>query len=106
MRADGWQNLPLIRMTNINLEPGEGTLEEIIGDTKDGMYMATNQSWSIDDKRVNFQFGSGSTTRAISRALPAAFRAPSFEKSFDAATPTRPPVTTRTRTPVSSRHVL
>jgi TldD protein len=57
MRADGWQSLPLIRMTNINLEPGEGTLAEIIGDTRDGIYMATNQSWSIDDKRVNFQFG-------------------------------------------------
>jgi TldD protein len=57
MRADGWQNLPLIRMTNINLEPGEGTLEEIIGDTKDGIFMTTNTSWSIDDKRVNFQFG-------------------------------------------------
>ena len=57
MRADGWQNLPLIRMTNISLEPGEGTLEEIIADTTDGIYMDTNQSWSIDDKRVNFQFG-------------------------------------------------
>jgi TldD protein len=57
MRADGWQNLPLIRMTNISIEPGEGTLEEIIGDTSDGIYMSTNQSWSIDDKRVNFQFG-------------------------------------------------
>jgi TldD protein len=57
MRADGWQNLPLIRMTNINLEPGEGTLAEIIGDTKDGIFMTTNTSWSIDDKRVNFQFG-------------------------------------------------
>ncbi len=57
MRADGWQNLPLIRMTNINLEPREGSLEDIIGDTKDGIFMATNQSWSIDDKRVNFQFG-------------------------------------------------
>ncbi len=57
MRADGWQNLPLIRMTNISLEPGEGTLDEIIGDTKDGIFMNTNQSWSIDDKRVNFQFG-------------------------------------------------
>jgi TldD protein len=57
MRADGWQNLPLIRMTNINLEPGEGTLDEIIADTKDGIFMNTNQSWSIDDKRVNFQFG-------------------------------------------------
>jgi TldD protein len=57
MRADGWQNLPLIRMTNINLEPRDGTLAEIIGDTKDGIFMDTNQSWSIDDKRVNFQFG-------------------------------------------------
>jgi TldD protein len=57
MRADGWQNLPLIRMTNISLEPGEGTLQDIIGDTKDGIFMHTNQSWSIDDKRVNFQFG-------------------------------------------------
>jgi TldD protein len=57
MRADGWQNLPLIRMTNINLVPGEGTLAEIIGDTKDGIFMTTNTSWSIDDKRVNFQFG-------------------------------------------------
>jgi TldD protein len=57
MRADGWQNLPLIRMTNISIEPGEGSLEEIIGDTSDGIFMSTNQSWSIDDKRVNFQFG-------------------------------------------------
>jgi TldD protein len=57
MRADGWQNLPLIRMTNVNLEPGQGTRAEIIGDTKDGIFMTTNQSWSIDDKRVNFQFG-------------------------------------------------
>jgi TldD protein len=57
MRADGWQNLPLIRMTNINLEPREGSRAEIIGDTKDGIFMTTNQSWSIDDKRVNFQFG-------------------------------------------------
>ena len=57
MRADGWQHLPLIRMTNISLEPREGSLAEIIGDTKDGIFMATNQSWSIDDKRINFQFG-------------------------------------------------
>ena len=57
MRADGWQNLPLIRMTNVSIEPGNGSLADIIGDTKDGIFMATNQSWSIDDKRVNFQFG-------------------------------------------------
>jgi TldD protein len=56
-RADGWSHLPLIRMTNISLEPREGSLAEIIGDTRDGIFMATNQSWSIDDKRINFQFG-------------------------------------------------
>lgn len=56
-RADGWKNIPLIRMTNINLEPGEGTLEDLIRDTEEGIFMSTNKSWSIDDKRLNFQFG-------------------------------------------------
>ena len=56
-RADGWSHLPLIRMTNISIEPRQGSLSEIIGDTKDGIYMSTNTSWSIDDKRINFQFG-------------------------------------------------
>jgi TldD protein len=57
MRASGWDVIPLIRMTNVNLEPGDSSLEEMIGDTSDGIFMSTNQSWSIDDKRVNFQFG-------------------------------------------------
>ena len=57
MRADGWNRIPLIRMTNINLEPGDWTLDEIIADTKHGLLMGTNTSWSIDDKRLNFQFG-------------------------------------------------
>jgi TldD protein len=57
MRADGWNRLPLIRMTNINLEPGEWTLERMIADTKEGLFLSTNRSWSIDDKRINFQFG-------------------------------------------------
>lgn len=56
-RADGWKNIPLIRMTNINLEPVEGTLEDLIKDTEEGIFMSTNKSWSIDDKRLNFQFG-------------------------------------------------
>ncbi len=56
-RADGWKNIPLIRMTNINLEPGIGTLEDLIKDTEEGIFMSTNKSWSIDDKRLNFQFG-------------------------------------------------
>jgi len=57
MRADGYNRIPLIRMTNINLEPGEGTLRDLIADTKKGYYFDINKSWSIDDKRLNFQFG-------------------------------------------------
>ena len=57
MRADSPMSLPLIRMTNINLLPGDWKAEEIIEDTKNGVLMMTNRSWSIDDKRINFQFG-------------------------------------------------
>ena len=57
MRADGWNRIPLIRMTNVNLEPGEWDFDDLIADTEDGIYMEMNKSWSIDDKRLNFQFG-------------------------------------------------
>ena len=59
MRAESWHHIPLIRMININLEPGEGelTLDDLIADTRDGILVATNKSWSIDDLRLNFQFG-------------------------------------------------
>ena len=56
-RASGWDRLPLIRMTNVNLEPGPWTLNDLIADTDDGIYLQTNRSWSIDDRRLNFQFG-------------------------------------------------
>ena len=57
MRAESWNRLPLIRMTNINLEPGTSSLEEMIATTEHGVYLETNRSWSIDDRRLNFQFG-------------------------------------------------
>ncbi len=57
MRADGYHNIPLIRMTSINLLPGEHSFESIISEVEDGFYFALNKSWSIDDKRLNFQFG-------------------------------------------------
>ena len=57
MRAESWAHIPLIRMTNINLEPGTWKVEDLIADTADGILMATNRSWSIDDRRYNFQFG-------------------------------------------------
>lgn len=56
MRADSWSNIPLVRMVNINLEPGDWTLDEIIKDTKDGIFMESPKSWSLDDKRLNFHF--------------------------------------------------
>ena len=56
MRADGWSNIPLVRMTNVNLLPGEWDLQDLISDTKEGFLLEQNKSWSIDDKRINFQF--------------------------------------------------
>lgn len=58
MRADGWNRIPLVRMTNINLEPGDWSLQDLLADTDDGLFFRTNRSWSIDQRRVNFQFGS------------------------------------------------
>ncbi len=59
MRAEGWARVPIVRMSNVSILPGEKPLsfDELIGSTDDGIYMETNRSWSIDDKRYNFQFG-------------------------------------------------
>lgn len=57
MRAESWGDLPLVRMTNINLEPGSGTLEELIAETDQGVIIETPAAWSIDDRRENFQLG-------------------------------------------------
>ena len=55
-RADGWARIPIIRMTNINLLPGDLEFEELLAGIEYGFYLSTNKSWSIDDKRLNFQF--------------------------------------------------
>lgn len=57
MRAESWNRIPIIRMTNVSLLPGTWTLEDLIADTDDGLYLETNRSWSIDDRRYHFQFG-------------------------------------------------
>jgi len=57
VRADNWNRLPMIRMTNVSLQPGTWKLPDLIADTDDGIYMSINKSWSIDDRRLNFQFG-------------------------------------------------
>jgi TldD protein len=57
MRAEGFARQPIVRMTNVNLDPGEaGSLEDLIADTDDGLLVDTNRSWSIDDRRLHFQF--------------------------------------------------
>ncbi len=57
MRASGWNRIPLIRMVNVSLEPGTWKLNDLIADTDEGIFMDMNRSWSIDDRRLNFQFG-------------------------------------------------
>ena len=57
MRADGFARQPLVRMPNVSLEPGDGgTLVDLVAGVDDGLYLQTNRSWSIDDRRLQFQF--------------------------------------------------
>lgn len=91
MRADGWSRLPIIRMTNVNLEPGTSSLEEMIATTEHGVYLQTNRSWSIDDRRLNFQFGTqngweivdGVVTRLVRNPIYSG-QTPEFWRSCDA----------------------
>jgi len=55
-RAVSWDRIPLVRMTNVNLLPGNLELDKLIGEIKEGLYLDCNKSYSIDDKRLNFQF--------------------------------------------------
>jgi TldD protein len=78
MRAEGWSRMPLVRMTNLHLEPGEGSLEELIAGVDDGLYLETNKSWSIDDKRINFQFGTQVAWQIAGGKLGRMFRDPTY----------------------------
>ena len=55
-RACSWNRPPIDRMANINLEPGDSSFDEIISGIDRGIYMESNRSWSIDDRRHKFQF--------------------------------------------------
>ena len=57
-RADGFARQPIVRMTNVSIEPGgAGSLDDLVAATDTGLYLETNRSWSIDDRRLHFQFG-------------------------------------------------
>ncbi|HEV8019804.1 MAG TPA: TldD/PmbA family protein [Candidatus Lustribacter sp.] len=57
VRAESWEYVPMIRMCNLNLLPGDVPFEHLFDDVREGVYMEANRSWSIDDRRLNFQFG-------------------------------------------------
>jgi TldD protein len=56
MRSESWNRLPMIRMTNVSLLPGAWSFDDLVADTNDAILMETNRSWSIDDRRYQFQF--------------------------------------------------
>jgi TldD protein len=80
MRAEGWNRIPLIRMTNISILPGPRplTFDQLVAGTDDGIYMETNRSWSIDDKRYNFQFGCEAGWEIKGGKLGKMFKNPSY----------------------------
>ncbi|MBH0201970.1 MAG: TldD/PmbA family protein [Nitrospira sp.] len=56
-RADGWSHVPMVRIANIGLEPGPATVDQLIADVEHGIYIEGHGSYSIDQRRYNFQFG-------------------------------------------------
>ena len=90
-RADSWGTQPLVRMNNVSLAPGEGSLDDLVADTADGVLMLTNRSWSIDDRRLDFSFGcevayevKGGQLGRLYRNPTYAGRTPDFWSSCDA----------------------
>jgi TldD protein len=56
-RAQNWSHIPIVRNSNLSLMPGDVSESDLIASVEEGIYMASNRSWSIDQKRLNFQFG-------------------------------------------------
>jgi TldD protein len=77
-RADGPDRAPLVRMTNIDLEPGDFSLNELLSGVTEGVYLETNRSWSIDDKRLNFQFGTEVGRRIVGGEIAELLRNPIY----------------------------
>jgi TldD protein len=77
MRADSYK-LPIIRMTNVSLDPGDWDYDDLIEDTKAGLLMVTNYGWSIDQKRYNFQFNCEKGYRINNGSLGEMIRGPGY----------------------------
>jgi TldD protein len=79
MRADGFARQPIVRMSNVSLEPGSaGTLDELIAATERGLYLETNRSWSIDSRRLQFQFATEAAWEIVDGERRGLVRNPSY----------------------------
>jgi TldD protein len=79
MRADGFARQPIVRMTNVSLAPGDaGSLEDLIGATERGLFLDTNRSWSIDNRRLHFQFATEAAWEIVDGELGRMVRNPSY----------------------------
>ncbi len=77
-RAQTWNRPPIDRMANLNVEPGESTVDELIASIEHGVYLHTNNSWSIDDSRNKFQFGCEYGQRIENGEIVGAVRNPGY----------------------------
>ncbi|HEX8082705.1 MAG TPA: TldD/PmbA family protein [Solirubrobacteraceae bacterium] len=81
-RAGGFDRQPIVRMTNVSLEPGDaGSLADLLADTGEGLYLETNLSWSIDDRRLHFQFATELAREIKGGELGRLLRNPSYAGS-------------------------
>jgi TldD protein len=79
MRAEGFARQPIVRMSNVSLEPGQaGTLDDLIAATDRGLYLETNRSWSIDSRRLQFQFGTEAAWEIVDGERGRLLRNPSY----------------------------
>jgi TldD protein len=79
MRADGFARQPIVRMSNVNLDPGEaGTFADLVAATERGLYLETNRSWSIDSRRLHFQFATEAAWEIVDGRLGRLLRNPSY----------------------------
>ena len=80
MRCSGFDRQPIVRMTNVNLAPGDaGSLEDLIASTDRGVLMETNRSWSIDSRRLQFQFATEIAWEIVDGRRGRMLRNPSYE---------------------------
>jgi len=78
-RAEGFARQPIVRMTNVSLDPGRaGSLEQLLSGVERGIYIDANRSWSIDSRRLHFQFGAEAAWEIVDGRLGRLLRDPVY----------------------------